>query len=362
MSIEIKTDAFSITDGDYVPLNEAERGPQDFTELIGTVSLAPNVFVLATHGRTEPILTADEYPEIPLHPEFTDVMQKNFTDRATYGSEEEPGITMYYSKDKMLVPPPNPRIVGDSARSSDAVRYTPVTGEQKVDGQDNIRSADFLMARVFKDNPSEEQMEAWLNAENGARSYHQAIKAAYVEQLEVSDVPVIVFDIHDTSEWGIEAATDGSARSMVYRTTPSKNPDSTIGGFPLAVVSDLEGAATGSKGYIDVFRDELQAAYEEVGVEDTSVWGKVEANSLFKGGYVTKLLGVELPEELIREGREDLAEKIAVIQIEVNRTNLINDTTQEINQAATYIEANVLAKAMNGLADKIASDFRTDTR
>jgi len=340
-----------------VQLPNAEQGPQDFSELIGSIELADNVFVLATHGREIPVLSNEQHEKLNTirNESFSEILQSNFTDFATYGNEETPGVTLYYPKDRMLVSPSNPRMVGDGGRNSDSVRYTPAENG-KPNGQDNIRSQDFMLLDIFGVEPSEQQMEEWMDAEYGPRQYHQAVKDAYRAVLEKPGGPVVLLDVHDTSEWGLESASDESATSMVYRT----DPDGWSAGFPTAVVSDLDGAASIGLNDAEMFAEDMMDAYAEVGVEPgRKNWGPVEANSRFKGGYITKLLGTELRQELIDGGRQDLADKIIVLQVELNRTNMLDDATQTIDPAAAYIEAGVIAKAVNTFAKRATVSYQS---
>lgn len=360
--------------GPLVTLDEAEPVPEDFTELEGTVELNPNVFVLATHGRAEPV--PEDGISIPYYKKFGRILRRNFSDFATYGTRKKPGLTRFFSKDRMLKKPPNPRVVGDSGRSSDELHYTPISSGEKVDKKDTIRSADFLLNQVFSRDLSKEQMEQWLDAKHGPREYHREVKERHLQALRESEGPVLVFDFHDTDEWGVLDATDERATDIVYRT----DEDGWSAGFPLAVLSDLNGEATGKHGYADIFQEELVHAYKENGVEPgkthtkrvpvksedgstkyeevvTKLWGDVEVNSRFKGGYITRLLGVELREELIAAGEQELADKIVVFQVELNRSNLLDTVTQEIDCASAYIEATILAQAMNALSDRVTADY-----
>lgn len=343
-------------------LSQAEPAPQNFQELIGTVAIHPSAFVLATHGRAIPVLSKDEFDEIPVDSAFTKPFQLNMTDQATYGNVANPGVTMFFPENRMLVEPPNPRIVGDSARPSDAVRYTPQANQVK--GPDNFRSADFLLRKVYdEDKITEEILNAWLHAEHGPVAYHKAVKEAYIAQLEASDGPVVLVDVHDTSEWGIEEADELRATTIVRRTEAGQTV-----GFPLAIISDLDGEASGNSGYAELFKDKLKEAYSNEGVEadeedgpeakKDGLWGKLECNSRFKGGYITKLLGVELRNELIEAGRQDLADKIIVFQVELNRSNLLDDVTQEIDSASAYIEATILAEAINGFTEVVVKSWK----
>lgn len=353
--------------------------PEEFNLEPGEqVPLDPRVFFLATHGNELTVEEAAKSDDYMLHDDFNSPeMLGNFSDKGTWGTEENPGIGRFFPSSNLLVAPPNTRLKGDPNRDSSKVTTTGQPGV--VPGKELFRGVDFEGNPIFKVAPDAEVLESWRTDPNGPEQYHTKIKQKLLEKLLHSDDQLLVFDLHDTSEWMVESSNPGSVRRRIYGVDYEHGSDGEVTlddegnkkveklkqGFPLAVIGDLDGKAS-KPGFADRFKELLIEGYGHIGVspgkvddEGVQLWGEVLANDPYKGAAVVNTLGIDLKNDLIREGRQDLADKINVIQIEVNRSvsSILDEPGQDINSDAANIEAMVLAFAASRAVEELNSGW-----
>lgn len=309
-------------------------------EALEALTLPENVILLATHGTDElPDPDADHgLGGYELTEEFqNEVLQRNFTDVATGDILEQFIPKGALASSNIIKPPRYARLAGDPNRRMALTmtgdeKYGRFDDEPLPKGKETVRKKDFNGIKVFEVEPSAALRALWLDESH--RSYYEKAKVQILNKLESTEGPVVVVDIHDTGDF--VGNPDGTMSDR-----QSYQEDFGIEGFFGAVVSDLDHSSA-SPEVFEKFSHGLQDAYDELGVDMSK--GFLE-NDPYKGGQVTQQLGEQLKQELIDSGQHELAARLNVIQLELNRSRLMNEHTQEVDQEGVRREAEAIQRA-----------------
>lgn len=293
-----------------------------------------NVILLATHGTyawpeqgsLDPKLGTYEFSKA-----YQDIrLRKNFSDFAT-GE-----LLKLFPGEQVITPPKYSRAFIDPNRAfaclTEGIDYS------KTAEHDHSVTKDFNGIKVFDVEPSQQMRKRFI--ETIYKPYFEQINERIFRALEQLDGPVVVIDIHDTGNLSFNA--DGTT---FRRTMQHKSGDS-IDGFVGAVVGDLEGKSSTPE-FTKQFADGLRRQYEQAGV-DIEGQGGVHINTPYSGAEVIDY-GHLCKVQLANEGRPYDAARLMFLQVELNRSRLIDEVSQQSKNDGLVLEAGILSRTFGSV-------------
>jgi len=299
------------------------------------LSLPYNVLVAASHGSAKiPEFVLPHASEDMKDPQY----QGDFSDKATWGTKKRPGVVRMFNESNVIEPPLWGRAVGDANRPEEDLDFIAHTNFLNK----AMRSNSVDVAHFPKGIPGD--LRGILIEEH--RAYHKRFEAAILAKLEEtqeSGDPVLVIDVHDTSNLQYE-----THESVAWRP----------GYFDRTIVSDQNHNAA-SQEVTTAFVEGLSHAYGKIaeGVDNLTVMEErlmmeaakrlqdVGMNEIYEGGYTIQRHGVALKERLRAETKTECADRLHVLQVELPREEIMDPVTQKVYPEACYLQAQAIQQA-----------------
>lgn len=296
-----------------------------------SVSLPPNVLLLATHGTyawpEQSVAGGFEFSEAYQN----ELLRKNFSDFAT-GE-----LLKLFDQRQVIAPPQYGRAFVDPNRALECI----VEGvDYRTTDDDGIdKTIDFNGVEVFAREPSTELRRELI--ETVYSPYFKQIETRVFRMLDEQESGIVlVVDIHDTGNFLMNADGSTIRRHMKHRSGES------IDGFVGAVVSDLDGA-TAPDGFSERFATTLRNTYEQHGINIDSQGG-VHVNTPFSGAQVIDF-GRLCKLRLHRENRGEDAHRLVFVQLELNRSRLLDESTQSLRTGGIEAEARIIQETLTAV-------------